>query len=58
VEAYLQSRPPVVISTLTLVEMRALLGRRRREREIDAKTELRVLATLEEDIRQGRLDSD
>jgi predicted nucleic acid-binding protein len=32
--------------------MRTLLARRRRERNIDSKTEIKIYATFEEDIRQ------
>jgi len=43
---------PVAISDLTVVEMRCLLARLRREGSIDANMEIRVFATFEEDIRQ------
>lgn len=52
VEKYIQEYGPVDISDLTIVEMRSLLARRRREGDIDSKTEIRVFATFEEDIRQ------
>ncbi len=52
VETYIQRHGPVDISDLTLVEMRSLLGWRRREGNIDLKTEIKVFATFEEDIRQ------
>lgn len=52
VENYIQEHGPVDISDLTVVEMRVLLSRRRRERSIDPKTETKVYATFEEDIRQ------
>jgi predicted nucleic acid-binding protein len=52
VEKYIQEHGPVDISELTVVEMRSLLARRRRERHIDPKTEIKVFATFEEDIRQ------
>ena len=52
VEKYIQEHGPVDISELTVVEMRSLLARRRRERHIDPKAEIRVFATFEEDIRQ------
>jgi hypothetical protein len=52
VEKYIQEHGPVDISELTVVEMRSLLARRRRERHIDPKAETRVFATFEEDIRQ------
>jgi predicted nucleic acid-binding protein len=52
VEKYIQGHGPVDISDLTVVEMRTLLARRRRERNIDPKTEIKIYATFEEDIRQ------
>jgi hypothetical protein len=55
VEEYIRKCGPVGISDLTVVEMRSLLARRRREKEIDAEMENRVFATFEEDIRQGFL---
>ncbi|MAE69566.1 MAG: VapC toxin family PIN domain ribonuclease [Gemmatimonadetes bacterium] len=55
VERFIQERAPVEISTLTVVEMRCLLGRRRRMGEIDGSHEMRVFSTFEEDIRQGHL---
>jgi hypothetical protein len=55
VEAFIVGRAPIAVSTLTLVEMRCLLARRRRRGEIDATHEMRVFATFEEDIRQGHL---
>jgi predicted nucleic acid-binding protein len=52
VEKYIQEHGPVDISDLTVVEMRTLLARRRRERNIDLTTEIKIYATFEEDIRQ------
>jgi uncharacterized protein len=52
VEKFIQEHGPVVISELTVVEMRDLLARYRREGSLDANTEIRVFATFEEDIRQ------
>jgi predicted nucleic acid-binding protein len=52
VEEYIRENGPVAVSDLTVVEMRCLLARRRRERNFDAKTEMRVFAAFEEDIRQ------
>jgi len=52
VEKYIQGYGPVDISDLTVVEMRTLLARRRREKNIDPKTEIKIYATFEEDIRQ------
>ncbi len=55
VETYLQAHGPVAISWLTVVEMRSLLARRRREGHFDADLEWRVFATFQEDIRAGHL---
>jgi predicted nucleic acid-binding protein len=52
VEKYIQQHGPVDISDLIIVEMRTLLARRRRERNIDSKTEIKIYGTFEEDIRQ------
>jgi predicted nucleic acid-binding protein len=55
VEKYIQGHGPVDISDLTVVEMRTLLARRRREKNIDPKTEMKIYGTFEEDIRQNFL---
>ena len=52
---FIEARLPVSISTLTVVEMRSLLRRRRRAREIPPEIEMRILATLEDDQRRGAL---
>ena len=52
VENYIQEHGPVHMSDLTVVEMRCLLARRRRERSIDSKMEIQVFATFQEDIRK------
>ena len=52
VEEYIQDHGPVAISELTVVEMRELLARHRREGSLDSSAEIRVFATFEEDIRQ------
>ncbi len=52
VEKDIQEHGPVDMSDLTVVEMRCLLARRRREGNIDPKTEIKIFATFEEDIRQ------
>jgi predicted nucleic acid-binding protein len=52
VEKYIQEHGPVDISDLTVLEMRCLLAKRRRERNIESKTEIKVFVTFEEDIRQ------
>ena len=51
VEQYIREQGPVSISDLTVVEMRCLLARRRREKSIDAKMETEIFATFQEDIR-------
>jgi len=55
VEAFIQERGPVSISDLTVVEMRYLLARRRREGHFSQDTELRVFATFQDEVRQGIL---
>jgi predicted nucleic acid-binding protein len=46
---------PVAISDLTVVDMRSLLARRRREKHVDPKLENRIFSTFEDDIRRGFL---
>lgn len=55
VERFLVEHGPVAISDLTVVEMRSLLARRRREKHVDPKLENRVFSTFEDDIRRGFL---
>ena len=55
VEKYIQEEGPVDISELTLVEMRSLLARHRREGQLDLKKEIAVFACFEEDVRQNFL---
>lgn len=55
VERYIQEHGPVGISDLTVLEIRCLLARRRREGHIDLKMESRIFATFQEDIRQNFL---
>ena len=52
VESYLQGHGPVAVSDLTVVEMRCLLARRRREKEITVMLESVIFATFQEDIRR------
>jgi uncharacterized protein len=54
-EAYLHVAPEPSISTLTVVEMRCLLARHRRSRQLDAATERTIFAQFESDIAQGFL---
>lgn len=55
VEDYLRDHGPVAVSWLTIVEMRSLLARRRREGHFGPEIEWRVFATFEEDMRAGHL---
>lgn len=52
VEQYIQQHGPVSISDLTVVEMRCLLARRRREKNITTMIEMEIFSTFQEDIRQ------
>ena len=53
--AWIQAESETHISTLTVVEMRCLLARRRRNREISIEMEHQAFATLQDDIAQGFL---
>ena len=55
VEKFLLEHGPVAISDLTRVEMKLLLARHRREKQLDARMESRVFATFSEDIRRKHL---
>jgi hypothetical protein len=55
VEAWLRSLPAAAISSLTAVEMRCLLARRRRAKEITAEQEMRCQAVFEDDVGEGYL---
>jgi len=55
VEDYIQQHGPVAVSDLTVVEMRCLLSRRRRNGSLTGDTEIRVWATFQEDLRQKHL---
>lgn len=52
VESYIQQHGPVAISELTIVEMRCLLARRRREKNLTVEVEAEIFATFQEDIRK------
>jgi len=52
VEEYLQQHGPVAISDLTVVEMRCLLARRRREKKLAADLETVIFTIFQEDIRR------
>jgi predicted nucleic acid-binding protein len=53
VEAFIRARRSIAISRLTVVELRCLLARRRRNKEIDRRIERAVLEAFEGDTRQG-----
>ena len=53
VEKYLQKHGPVAISDLTIVEMRCLLARRRREKSITSQIETEAFATFQETFAGG-----
>ena len=55
VERYIQEHGPVHISDLTVVEMRSLLARHRREKNITATLETQMFAAFQEDMRQRSL---
>lgn len=55
VEEFLREACPVHISLLTVVEMRSLMARRRREGHFDAEAQARVLATFDGDVAAGHL---
>jgi len=55
VERYLQQQSSVEISELTVVEVRSLLARRRREGSIDASLEIEIYAAFSYDMRHGFL---
>lgn len=52
---WVQETAPVAISSLTVLEMRSLLARRRREGELDFRMEAKAFAVFEEDISRGHL---
>lgn len=55
VEGYIQEHGPVHITDLTVVEMRSLLARHRREKNITATLETQIFAAFQEDMRQRSL---
>lgn len=55
VATYLQSLPWAHISSLTCLELRCLVARRRRYQEISARLESRILGRFRDDVRQGHL---
>ena len=54
-EVWVQRHAAAMISRLTVVELRCLLARRRRAREITAAMESMVFSIFERDIRNGHL---
>ncbi|HSM90985.1 MAG TPA: type II toxin-antitoxin system VapC family toxin [Desulfobacterales bacterium] len=55
VEEYIQQHGPVAVSDLTMVEMRCLLSRRRRDGSLAGDADIRVWAAFNEDVRQKHL---
>jgi len=55
-DIFLKPVSSLSISRLTVVEMRCLLGRRRRNREIEPSLERRMVAEFEGDIARGILE--
>ena len=55
VETFLKGQSSVAISTLTMVEMRSLLARRRREGVLGAEQERKAFTTFEEDVHRRHL---
>ncbi|MBN1961206.1 MAG: type II toxin-antitoxin system VapC family toxin [Deltaproteobacteria bacterium] len=55
VEHFIQQEGAVAVSSLTITEMRCLLARRRRNNEISPTLEMKIFATMQEDLRQGYL---
>lgn len=55
VEVFIQANAPLLISTLTRVELRCLLARRRRNGDFDATHENRIFAAFESHIYDGYL---
>lgn len=55
VEAYLRSFPFARISSLTVVEMRCLLARRRRYQELTSRQEAQCFALFQTDVTAGHL---
>jgi len=52
VDEYIRQNGPVTISDLTVVEMRSLLGRLRRDRKISSDAEMEAFASFQEDMRR------
>ena len=55
-DGFLARLTSVSISRLTVVELRCLLARRRRNRDIDAGAERRAIARFEDNVAQGFLE--
>jgi predicted nucleic acid-binding protein len=52
VENFIRDQGPVAASDLTVVEMRSLLARRRRENHFNPSLEIEIFSTFQEDIRR------
>lgn len=55
VVALFRQEPAVTVSTLTALELRSLLARRRRAGEFSAEYEMRAFATFEQDLADGHV---
>jgi len=55
VRDYIMSAAPLAICWLTVLEMKSLLARRRRAKDLDARLEARIFGTFQEDVRKGVL---
>lgn len=55
VSAFLRAEAPVAVTTLTALELRCLLARRRRAGDLTAEQEMRVYATFEQDVGDGHV---
>ena len=56
VAAFMTRQRAAAISRLTVVEFRCLLARRRRSKEIDARTERRIVSAFTRDVGLGFLE--
>lgn len=55
VDEYIRQNGPITISDVTVVEMRSLLARRRREGAIGSEMEIEAFASFQEDMRRKYL---
>ncbi len=53
VENFIRTHGPIAISSVTKIEFKSLLARRRRASEIDPETEMKILSLFKEDLLFG-----